>query len=206
MTDVPIPRGVDAVPALDGRCVSLRAVTTADYEFLVRLQTAPEHMIRWRYRGSTPSPELLVQSLWHGVLAQFLVERRDTGEPIGLVVAYNPEFRHGYVYLAAIFEPAYEKAGWTLEATAVLLAYLFESFPFRKVYLEVIEFNYERLASGAESFFHVEGCQRDHEFHFGRYWHQYVLAIYRDEFADVLARVAPDLAATIAARQLSVRA
>jgi len=203
MTTAPAPRGVDAVPALRGRYVALRAVTTADYEFLLKLQTAPENMIRWRYRATTPSPELLVQSLWQGVLAQFLVTRIDTGEPIGLVVAYNPEFRHGYVSLAAIFEPAYENAGWTLEATAVLLAFLFESFPFRKVYLEVIEFNYERLASGAESIFHVEGCQRDHEFHFGRYWHQYVLAIYRDEFADLLARVAPELAATLSSRRVT---
>jgi len=202
MTTAPAPRGVDAVPALRGKYVALRAVTSADYEFLLRLQTAPENMIRWRYRGTTPSPEMLLQSLWQGVLAQFLVTRIDTDEPIGLVVAYNPEFRHGYASLAAIFEPTYEKAGWTLEATAVLLAYLFESFPFRKVYLEVIEFNYDRLASGAESIFHVEACLREHEFHFGRYWHQYVLAIYRDEFAGVLARVAPDIAATLAARHV----
>jgi RimJ/RimL family protein N-acetyltransferase len=195
------PRGVDAVPVLSGRYVALRAVTNADYEWLIRLQTAPENMIRWRYRGTTPSPEMLIQTLWQGVLAQFIVERRDTGAPIGLVVAYNPEFRHGYASLAAIFDPAYEKAGWTLEATAILVAYLFESFPFRKLYLEVIEFNYERLASGAGSIFHVEGCSRDHEFHFGRYWHQYLLAIYRDEFAALLARLTPELHEALAARR-----
>ena len=194
------PRGADAVPALSGKRVRLRAVTAEDYPFLLELQTAPENMIRWRYRGTTPSPEQVLQSLWQGVLAQFVVVRLDNDEPIGLVVCYNAEFRHGYAFLAAIVSPKYEMAGWSLEGNAVFLAYLFEAFDFRKIYLEVVEFNYQRLVSGAETLFHVEGCQRDHEYHLGRYWHQYTLAIYRDEFAAALERLAPEFAAASSAR------
>jgi RimJ/RimL family protein N-acetyltransferase len=191
---VPPPRGADAVPVLAGKHVRLRAVTQADYPFLVDLQTAPENLIRWRFRGSTLSPEQIVQSLWQGVLAQFLIVRADTGESVGLVVCYNPEFRHGYAYLAMIIAPKYEMSGWALEADAIFLNYLFETFGFRKVYLEVIEFNYHRLASGAGSLFHVEGCLKDHEYHLGHRWHLYTLAIYRDEWHDTLARLDPELA------------
>src|SRR5262249_2336254 len=94
--DLPPPRGVDAVPVLTGRHVRPRAVQQGDYPFLVELQSAPETLIRWRYRGATLSPEQIIQSLWQGVLAQFLVVRADTAQPVGLVVCYNPEFRHSY--------------------------------------------------------------------------------------------------------------
>ncbi len=191
---VPPPRGADAVPVLTGNHVRLRAVQQSDYEFLVDLQTAPENLIRWRYRGTTPGPEAILQGLWQGVLAQFLVVRVETDEPIGLVICYNPEFRHGYAYLAMIVTPHYEMSGWTFEANALLLNYLFETFGFDKIYFEMLEFNYEKLASGAGSIFHVEGCLRDHEYHLGRRWHLYTLAIYRDEWNDTLARLAPELA------------
>lgn len=191
---VPPPRGGDAVPVLEGNHVRLRPVHTGDYAFLVDLQTAPENLIRWRYRGTTPSPQQVLESLWQGVLAQFLIVRADTNEPVGLVVGYNPEFRHGYIYLAMIVAPEHELSGWTFEANALFITYLFETFPFEKIYLEVIEFNYRKLASGAGTLFHVEGCLRDHEYHLGRRWHLYTLAIYRSEWPQILQRVAPDLA------------
>ena len=89
---VPRPRGAHTVPVLAGKHVRLRAVRQGDYPFLVELQTAPENLLRWRYRGITLSPEQIIQSLWQGVLAQFLILRIESDEPIGLVVCYSPEF------------------------------------------------------------------------------------------------------------------
>jgi len=191
---VPAPRGADAVPVLEGRHVRLKPLDAGDYPFLIALQTAPENLIRWRYRGTTPSPEHILQTLWQGVLAQFLIVRTDTKEPLGLVVGYNAEFRHNYIYLAMIVTPDCELRGWTFEANALFISYLFETFAFQKIYLDVIEFNYRRLASGAETLFHVEGCLIDHEYHLGRRWHLYTLAIYRHEWPQILERVTPHLA------------
>jgi RimJ/RimL family protein N-acetyltransferase len=188
---VPSPRAADAVPRLEGRHARLRAVTAADYPYLMELQTAPEQLIRWRYRGRTFSPEQMQQSLWQSVLTQYLVVREDNGEPSGLVVAYNPDHRHQYAWLAMIVPPDNELAGWTFEAMALFISHLFETFGFHKLYLEMIEFNYERVASGAGTLFHVEGCLRDHELHFGRRWHQYLLAIYADEWTTTIAKIAP---------------
>jgi RimJ/RimL family protein N-acetyltransferase len=127
------------------------------------------------------------------VLAQFLVVRSDTGEPVGLVACYNADFRHSYAYLAMIVAPQYEANGWPLEAAGVFLTYIFETFGFHKVYMESVEFNYRQLASGAGSLFHVEGCLRDHEYHLGQRWHQYTLAIYAQEWTETVGRLAPDL-------------
>jgi RimJ/RimL family protein N-acetyltransferase len=192
--DAPRPRGADTVPVLTGDHVRLRAVNQGDYLFLIDLQTAPENLLRWRYRGTTQSPEQILQSLWQGVLAQFLIVGVDTGEPIGLVVCYNPEFRYGYAFLAMIVAPQYEMTGWTFEAMALFITYLFETFGFYKLYFEMIEFNYRNLVSGEGSIFHLEGCLQNHEQHLGHRWHLYTLAIYHDEWHHTLAGLAPDLA------------
>jgi RimJ/RimL family protein N-acetyltransferase len=189
----PAPRAADAVPNLEGKHVRLRAIRQSDYPFLIELQSGPENMIRWRYRGTTPSPEHMVQSLWQGVLAQFLIVRADNGEPVGLVAAYDAEFRHSYAWIAMIVTPRCERAGWTFEAYGLFTTYLFETFGFRKVYLEVIEFNFATIASGTGRLFHVEGCLVDHEFHLGRRWNLYTVAIYADEWTDLLKRLAPHL-------------
>lgn len=193
--EIPEPRGADAVPDLIGRHVRLRQITGDDYPFLLELQTRPENMVRWRFRGTTPAPEQLLASLWQGVLAQFLVVRVDNGQPVGLVVAYDADLRHRHVHLAMVIAPEHERTGWTLEALVLFINYLFETFAFRKIYFDMVEFNYQRVASGAGRLFHVEGCFRDHELHLGRLWHLYVLAIYADEWSDAIKDIAPHLAA-----------
>jgi len=191
--DVPQPRSADAAPVLAGREMRLRPVKQSDYPFLLDLQVEPDNLVRWRYRGTTPSPEQIVQTLWQSVLAQFVIARVDDDEPIGLIVCYNPDFRHGYAYLAMIILPRYEMTGWIFEAVALFLNYVFETFGFRKIYFEMLEFNYAKIASGAGSLFHVEACLRDHECHLGHRWHQYTLATYRDEWPATLARYYPHL-------------
>lgn len=191
--EIPKPRRHDGLPPLRARHVQLRPLQLEDYAFLYEIATAPETLTRWRYRGSTPSPDAFVQSLWQGVLTQFLILRPDTGDRVGAISAYNADFRHQIAHMAMIVAPKYERQGWVMESSTLFLAYLFETWSFRKVYYESLEFNYARFASGAGKHFHVEGCLRDHEFHDGRYWHLYVLAVYRDEWQKlaepVLARI-----------------
>ena len=60
--------------------------------------------------------------------------------------------------------------------------YLFTVFNIRKLYAEVLEFNFGQFASGAEHVFKVEGRLTDHDWYDGRYWDMLVLALYRDDF------------------------
>src|SRR5882724_4934050 len=62
-----------AVPSLQGRTVYLRALTPNDYPHLHFAETSTELAPRWRFRGSTPSPEQWAQASVQSVLAQFLV-------------------------------------------------------------------------------------------------------------------------------------
>jgi RimJ/RimL family protein N-acetyltransferase len=182
--EVPEPRNHDASATLRGRRVHLRPVVPADYPALYRMATAPETIVRWRHRGVTPNPDTFGEALWQGVLSQFVIVRPSRSEPIGLIVAYNANLRHQTVAMALLVAPEYEKQGWIMDSTALFLVYLFETWPFRKVYYEMIEFNYARISSGAGRHFHIEGCLRDHEYHDSKYWHHYILAAYRDEYLE----------------------
>jgi RimJ/RimL family protein N-acetyltransferase len=169
-------------PLLTGRHVRLRPIMPGDYEYLYLLTTHEKLGWRWRYRGSTPSPELFQQQLWQGVAAQFVVEHLGDQKPIGFVQAFDPNDRNGHCHFAIVLDPALERTGWALEALLLFLDYLFTIFNFRKLYAEVPEFNYASFASGNERDFKIEGRLREHDWHAGRYWDLFFLAVYREDW------------------------
>lgn len=168
-------------PPLVGRRVRLRAIVPADYEFLYALATS-EHAYRWRYRGVTPSPEGFAQLLWHQTLAQFIVERRENGQRLGQVSAFDANERNGFCHIAMMLDPNLTGTGWALEAGALFINYLFSLWNFRKLYGEVLESNFGDFASGAGSWFRVEGRLTQHEFYAGRYWDLLLLALHREDW------------------------
>jgi RimJ/RimL family protein N-acetyltransferase len=170
-----------ATPRLQGRTVRIRPVDSRDYDFLFRLYTDGDHLVRYRLRGRTPSPDAFVHWLWEQVLAQFIVETTD-GRPIGVVSSFEPDFRNRYVYLAACSVADYESTGLVLEGVALLVSYLFETFDFRKVYAESLEANFARFALGEGRLFEVEGRMREHEYVNGRYEDFLLLAVFRDSW------------------------
>jgi RimJ/RimL family protein N-acetyltransferase len=186
--DVPAPRDVPDPPLLIGRRVALVPITPGDYEFLYRLSVQDENLFMWRLRGATLNPESFAQFLWQGVLTQFKIVARTKGEPIGLIFAYNADFRNQIVYLAMVVDPRVQGSGWVLEASTVFITYLFGSFPFRKIYLETLEFNYRHFRSGEGRIFHVEGCLRDYEYYHGQHWHKYLLAVERRGWDETASR------------------
>lgn len=183
--EAPPPRPTETAPHLDGRNVSLRAVRPTDYDYLYALSLAPDNIWTWRQRGSTPGPDVFRQSLWQGVLAQFMIVKRPDGPPVGLVSAYAADFRNDIVYLAIVVDPAAKRTVWALEGAALLLTYLFTTWSFRKVYMETLEFNYGAFASGAGTIFSVEGCLLEYEYHDGKYWHKYIMSISRSQWEAV---------------------
>jgi hypothetical protein len=171
-----------AFPSLEGRHVFLRPVSTGDYAGLQQAEIQGELGMRWRYRGSTPSPEQWAQGLWRTVLAQHLIVRRADDRPIGLVLVYQPDFQDGHAQLAAVRFDLADRSPRMMLGMALFLRHVFACWSFRKLYLEVTEFNYEQFASGAGRLFDVEGRYRDHVYFNGAYWDQLVLAVGRERW------------------------
>ncbi|MHB8289171.1 MAG: phosphopantetheine-binding protein [Acidimicrobiales bacterium] len=169
-------------PPTVGRHVILRDVTQADFEFLYGICTGLASGYRWRYRGGTPRREQFAQHLWSDVLSQRLVVRKDTGEPIGLVLCDKANFVDGYAQFAAIGSPRYVGSGAIVEGAVLFLDSVFRSWNFRKLYMEAPEFNIAQIKSGLGRFFHEEGRLKAHHYYDGRYYDQLLLALYREDF------------------------
>jgi RimJ/RimL family protein N-acetyltransferase len=170
-------------PPLEGRHVSLRPITPEDYPWLQNAELSSELAMRWRFRGATPGPEQWAQAIWTGSLAQFLVVERRTGDPAGLVAVYRANFQHAHAALgAARFASA--KSPVMILGIALFLRYVFACWNFRKLYLELPEYNYSQFASGLGRIFEVEGVLREHNYFDGQLWDEMLLAIYRDSWAE----------------------
>jgi RimJ/RimL family protein N-acetyltransferase len=177
-----------AAPRLGGHTVTIRPVEARDFDFLFRLFTTGDHLVRYRLRGVTPSPDAFVRFLWEQTLAQFIVETPE-GRPVGVVSSYEPDFRNRYVYVAACSTAEFETTGLVLEGMALLVSYLFATFDFRKVYAESLEANFAQFAFGEGRLFEVEGRMKEHEYINGRYQDFVLLAIYRDAWREQHRRI-----------------
>lgn len=171
--------------------VSLRPVEPGDAIALYRLALSPRNIVRWRYRGTTPSFERFSQELWNGVLAQFaFVAPREPGRVLGLVTAYDADHRGKTAWLSVVADDE-STPGTGIAACALFIRYLFDSFDFRWVYLESIEFNEASFASGRGSYYEEVARLPQHEFHNGRYWDRIYSRVTRTMFFSTAPRLFP---------------
>ena len=175
-----LPQPPTPFPLTRARHVRLRVIMDQDSRFLYELMTAPSSGGRVRFAGATPSPEKIASSLWESVLAQFIVEGIDSGQPLGLIAVTSPNFRDGFAYISAIGSPEVQGSGLIAEGLALGFRYAFNAWPFRKIYMESTEESYRGFKSGLDRFFVEEGRLRGHFFWNGRYTDLVILAFYRE--------------------------
>ncbi|EFC81933.1 phosphopantetheine-binding protein [Parafrankia sp. EUN1f] len=168
-------------PVLAGQFFRLAPVLPPLVPFLYELAITPEVGFRWRYRGSVPSIQQFEQELWQGLLVQFVAESINTNQPAGHLICYNPDFNLGHAYVGAAMASSYLGTGIAAEPVRLFIEYLFDVWPFRKLYLEMPEFNYQQFASAGGRALHVEARFRDHDYYRGRRWDRLVLAAYRSD-------------------------
>jgi len=176
--------------AFEGPTVRLRQITPRDYEDLYRIGTAPEAGFRWRFRAATPSPEEFARSLWNSVLAQFAVTDHASDQPRGVVTGYSANMRDRWVFLATVVDSGMIGTGQGLEASALMIRYLFSNWEFRKIYVEVPEFNMAILKTAIERFMVREGTCKEHFYHGGSYWDVHTFSVTRARW-EILSREDP---------------
>jgi RimJ/RimL family protein N-acetyltransferase len=169
---------------MQSRRVRLTPIGEQHRAFLYQLMTSPGAGGRVRFAGATPSPDKMAATLWDSVLAQFIIEGMQSGQPLGLVAITSPNFRDGYAYLSAIATPALQGKGLVTEGVLLGFHYAFSTWPFRKLYMEAAEDSYERFVSGLGVFFREEGLLRQHVFWNGRFLDVTILAVYREAWLE----------------------
>ena len=191
-----------AVPAMHGRHVYLRPPGHQDYEALRLAETTGEVAIRWRFRGTTPSPEQWAASIWHSALAQFLVVRTRDHAPIGITHVYRHSFQDQHAYLGAAGLQPRARSPLLLLGVGLFIEYVFSCWNFQKLYLEVPEYNAQLLGSGIGRLFQLEGRLRRHSYYDGQRWDQLILALYREDWKPRGGRI---VAAEAGARPVRIR-
>ncbi len=166
---------------LTGRHVQLVPLTRRDYDFVFDLEVMGPAASRYRFRGTTPSPERFPELMWAGVYLQYVILWRRTGARIGTVMCYGADFRnrHARIAGALVADPP---SPYALEGFALFLDHLFRECDLRKVYGDTLEPNAQATWSAVGAIVHEEGRLRDHEFFNGRYRDLLMLAIYREEW------------------------
>jgi RimJ/RimL family protein N-acetyltransferase len=171
----------DAVAAplqMAGNFFRLTPVMPPSVAFLYSLCVSPDVGFRWRFRGAVPPIQKFEHELWQGVLAQFVVESIQANQPAGHVACYNADLRLGHAYVGAAMVPQYQGTGIVVEPVLLFFEYLFDVWPFHKLYLELPEFNLPQFASAIGRGLHVEGRMRGHDYYKGRRWDRLLLAVY----------------------------
>lgn len=168
------------IAPLLGRHVYLRPVLSADYAAIRAAELTGELAVRWRFRGSTPSPERWAQGLWQSVLAQYVIARQSDNRPLGLAMTYGANFQDGHAHLAVESFPPQERAPHMMLGGALFVEYVFTCWNFHKLYLELPEYNLSQIASGLNRLFVIEARKREHLYYGGRRWDELTLALYRD--------------------------
>jgi aryl carrier-like protein len=180
---VPAGDEEDLAPIVSGAGVSLvPLVARRHLDFLYSLAVDPTTGYRWRYRGEIITPERFQAEIAERVLIQCVVGSSRSGEPLGHVVAYQPNLRSGHTYVGAVFTPKAIGEGIGAVAVRLFVRYLFQIYPLRKVYLEVPDFNMDVLRSGLDVYLTPEGVLRGHDYYAGRHWDRHILAIYPGVF------------------------
>lgn len=170
--------------------VRLESVGPGALEFLRVMETSESLIFRWRLRGGTPGPDEYVTGLSAGVYAQFLVfsEPGQDVPPLGLLTAHNEDPARQFVYVAGVKFDLSDVRPHFLEGAMLFVNYLFAARPYRKLYMDVPEYNMGQIASSVGRLFEVEGHLREHSSSGNRTWDHYVLAMHRDRWETYGAR------------------
>jgi RimJ/RimL family protein N-acetyltransferase len=176
-------------PSRAGRFVRLAPVGRQHTDFLYALAVDDVTGFRWRFNGSVPRPDVFVESLWSGVLCQFVVEEIRHGVPRGTAVAYNADLNHGYCYVGVAMTAEAQETGLAVEAFLLLARHLFASYRLRKLYMEVPEYNLRPIERAIGPVLVEEGRLRDHTYYGERLWDRLYLAVYPERLEPLCRRL-----------------
>ena len=161
--------------------VSLAPLEEQAYRALHRASLDPRSSFRWRYRGTTPEFNYFVQSLFAGTKAQYLVQGRDN-HTYGLVAAYSDQADLGHCYIGFLRCSDRKPQGEMHEGMFLFIDYLFNSTSYRKLYVEIPQYNEDEIGLTQRGPFSIEGCLKDHDFHGGKLFDRLILALYRESW------------------------
>jgi RimJ/RimL family protein N-acetyltransferase len=171
------------VSSLESARVRLVPILSRHLKYLYGLNTAEDVGHRWRFGGAVPTVQEFQRRLNHGVFVQFISVVRRNGQPFGHLVAYDADPLNGHVYIGGVTESRLHRTGYPIDGFVILMRYLFGNWGFRKIYMDLPEYNRDQLLRHGM----IEGLKEearllDVTYHNGSWWDRSILAIDREIF------------------------
>lgn len=162
------------------RRVRLEPLIESDYPYVYDLSVQAATLRTSRWSGITPSPQQVIDAMWQGVLAQFVVWGKTTGRRLGIFVLASPDFRNQTAYFSVVASDDLIGSQLAFEGLLLGLEYAFGTWPWRKLYAEVLDENLRHFRSALRrSYIVEEGCLRSHVFSGGRFQDVHILSLDR---------------------------
>lgn len=109
-------------------------------------------------------------------------------EPIGYVYNFDFSLVNGNCKLVIFIEKKYRQFGMGGIVAINYMNYLFQSYPLKKLYSTIYDYNTESLQSNLKAGFIEEGCLKDFRYYNGAYHSMHILSMTRDSFDATLGR------------------
>lgn len=164
--------------------ITLRLVNVPwDLDFLYQIMTAPD-----QYLFSTMTPLNSKDDFANWFLPRLQNDFHDfrvimlQDKLIGVVYNYDFSLTNGHCKICTDVLEQYRNSGTGGVATILYMNYLFQSYPLRKIYSTVYEYNRQSLLSNARSGFVEEGVITRYKYHDGKYSDIHYFSISRESF------------------------
>ena len=176
MSGWPGPAALAVSRLLTGNIVRLVVPGPAHVGYIADLLTRQDLPSRWLGDALGGDPRRLAVAL-RGLPAVFVVERRATSDPVGLVGCYDLDLENGNVWLGVVPDARRAEPELVLHGTLLATQYAFATWNLRKVYFKVAEGTALAPMDVVLRLAGVEGRLRQHLYHRGRFLDVAILAV-----------------------------
>ncbi len=168
--------------------VVLRPFLPTDIGWAYEIETHPSIIQRFRLAGSTPNMATYRDFFVGTSNSRAVVVDESAGERIGFLYTFNTNLNNGRTSLALVCDPAHHGSGMFYRGAWLFIDYLFQAFPFTRIYGQSLEFNFEQFRTdGArrlniDGLIQVEGILKEHQYLGGRWWDEYLISVTKQEW------------------------
>lgn len=147
---------------LKTRRINLRPIEETDLMILHRWRNEPRFLNFCSVRKNLVTFEEFVNEfrydIEHDRHLQLIIERlSDPIQIVGTLYSYSFNLIDGHCFITIYLDQKYDRRGYGVEATALFLYHLFESYPLNKIYMEVYDYNRSSWSNLEGAGFVLEG-------------------------------------------------
>ena len=132
-------------------------------------------------RGDAEPRGILTPHVGRGARA-VLVEGKSSRQRIGIVTVASPDFVNGFAFLSIARSPDVTAPAVFLDGVGAVLQFVFECWPFRRLYAEVTSGNLAQFERAVGDLFEVEGVRRNQYFMHGEFQDVALLTMTRERW------------------------